>query len=51
MKDYDDYRFTYSELIDRDFDGSRADWLEYLSPQAVEAYNEYIKDSSNKETD
>lgn len=44
----DDYRYTYSELTEDEFI-SRLDWLEYLSPQAIEAYNEYIEDTSYKE--
>ena len=48
MNDYDDYRYTYSELIDGDF-VDKLDWLEYLAPKAIEAYDEYIEDTGNKE--
>lgn len=46
MKFYDDYE--YSELMDEGFEGSYAEWLEYLSPKAIEAYDEY-KNTSDQE--
>ena len=41
MNEYDDYMLTYSELVGDNFKGSNSEWLEYLSPKLVEAYDEY----------
>ena len=48
MKEFDDYCFTYSELCDLHFD-KEEDWLEFLSPEILEAFNEYNFDQDYKE--
>lgn len=40
MKNYSDFRFTYSEYTDKKYE-NKEEWLEYLSPKAIEAYDEF----------